>query len=100
MWSGPRLALQRRRGPLLCLQDVSSLERTLSKLLIAANDLADAGVVQTNLAGDIALRQTRFLCSFEAPAPCDAGLVALCVCALELDLGLTHLGAGLVLVVG
>src|SRR6478609_30810 len=87
LWSGPRLALTRRRGPLICFGDPqpsSGVGYSLRKELLAAKKFPDARPMQPDLLRDFSERQASFLRPLET-------LQTLCVCLadLALEIGLS-----------
>src|ERR1044072_209599 len=96
LWSGSRLALARRRGPLLCIGDAQrsrGVERFLQALL-AAENLADPRPMQADLSCNFAERESCLLRSLEARQAFRVGFLEL---LLELGPSASQVVAGFLL---
>jgi hypothetical protein len=88
LWSGPRLAFTRRRGPLIWIEPTYQAVEKISTLgLFAPDDLADPRVIKADKFADVSQREPSLLRLRECLAPCLSGGLAV---ALKLLLGSFH----------
>jgi len=94
LWSGSRLALTRRREPLICFgatDDSSGVESFLQQELLASEELPHARPVQTDLFRYLAEREPGLLRPLEA---CETFCVGLAELPVEIGLSAPQVFAG------